>query len=122
MKLRLKSLSWWLAGAFLIWSLAECLLLKGDSTRFYLAALKYPPMWPMFPVVVGINFDVAEWLAPGDPRDLDPAVGRQLVLAENLILIIVGTLWHWVVGRLISALLGVIAFFFPQRTEAAKAS
>jgi hypothetical protein len=117
-KFRLKSLSWWLAGAFFV----RCLFIylnvgRHAAERLWQTVYYDPLMWPLDWPLQCIYALIGDWLAPGDPREVAPSVWAILDSVGEVVLVVSGTLWHWLIGRIVSLLLGAI---FPPRPLAAK--
>jgi len=108
--LRIKLLSWWLAGAFFVWCIVA--YFAGGHDYLWLICLKNPIMWPLILPLVSSYSAIGHWLAPGDPREVAPSIWVHLDLIADVLFVALGTLWHWLLGRLISFLATIV---LPRR-------
>jgi len=97
-KLRLKPLEWLLASGFFIWCVVVYIAKNGEMQVIMLAD---PLMWPLDIFLFPTYSAIGGWLAPGDPREVSSSTWLQIDLIFDVVLVFSGTLWHWLVGRLI---------------------
>jgi hypothetical protein len=100
-----KGLHWCLPGIYLVWSLLV-----------YFSTLPYPghEWWPvsLFPLILPwsavyeylIDPMLMKWLVP-DPRSAPESAWMMLDYIAGAYYIIIGTIWFWIVGKVISRIL-----------------
>ena len=106
-KLRLPTLSWWLAGTYFLASLAANTVARSTLLPLLLYLLIFP--WS-FLYVMFLEPVLESWIKP------DP--GSQFITYIGLAFYLVaGTLWFWILGRVASRLFTWLVPIKNQETE-----
>jgi hypothetical protein len=114
-KLKFRSLSWWLAGAYFVWCI---FLFFAGPLKFYFAIITDPFMWPLLWSVRCVSYMDRQLDFTGDPRDVTASEEAHVYYLGSALLIITGTIWHWIIGRLASLLITAVGSRWHRRAKA----
>ena len=75
-------------------------------------------MWPLLGPLDALATWIDNWILPGDPRDVTASEEAHVYYLGSALLIITGTIWHWIIGRLASLLITAVGSRWHRRAKA----
>jgi hypothetical protein len=100
MKPRYPKLARWMAGIYLLYSLIVFFGSLGSESHSWWPIFLYPVIWPLSALYGMVSSACLDWLVP-DPPDWVWMLNDYVMGAFY---IIVGTIWIWFLGRVLSRL------------------
>jgi hypothetical protein len=111
---RFPNLARWLAGMYLVWSLFVYLGTLGGNGHEWWPLFLYFIIWPLSALYDFVSSACLDWFVP-DPKSMPDWIFMLIDYVSGAFYIIVGTLWIWFLGKVISR---VFTRLFPIKEDA----
>jgi hypothetical protein len=121
MKRRFPKLGRWLAGVYLLWSVVVFFGSLGSDSHDWWPIFLYPITWPLSILHGSVESRCLDWLIP-NPRTAPTWVWTLNDYLAGAFYIIVGTIWVWFIGRVLSGVATVMFAFKDERALATGAA